>query len=99
MSRRCVVTGKGVMTGNNVSHANNKTRRKFLPNVQDVNVYSEALGRNVRMRISADGLRTLDHKGGLDAFLMGTAPTKLALELRSIRTQVAKALADKNGTK
>lgn len=95
MSRRCTVTGKGVMSGNNVSHAQNKTRRRFIPNVQDVNVYSEAMDKNVRIRVSAAGLRTLDHKGGLDAFLMSTAPTKLDPELRRVRTQVEKAIAAK----
>ena len=69
MARRCVITGKGVLTGNNVSHANNKTRRRFLPNLQKISVMSEALGRPVRLRISANGLRTIEHKGGLDAFL------------------------------
>ena len=95
MSRRCTVTGKGVMSGNNVSHAQNKTRRRFIPNVQDVNVFSDAMQKMVRIRVSAAGLRTLDHKGGLDAFVMSTAPTKLTPELRRVRTQVEKALAAK----
>ena len=96
MSRRCTVTGKGVMSGNNVSHAQNKTRRRFIPNVQDVNVFSDAMQKMVRIRVSAAGLRTLDHKGGLDAFVMSTAPTKLTPELRRVRTQVEKALASKS---
>ncbi|MDP7142465.1 MAG: 50S ribosomal protein L28 [Alphaproteobacteria bacterium] len=95
MSRRCMVTGKGVMSGNNVSHALNRTRRKFLPNVQDTSVFSEALGRKVRIRVSADGLRTLDHKGGFDAFLVNTAPSKLDPELRPVRKAVVKALDEK----
>ena len=69
MARRCAITGKGVLTGNNVSHANNKTRRRFLPNLQDTSVMSDALGRPVRLRISTNGLRTIEHRGGLDAFL------------------------------
>ena len=69
MSRRCELTGKGVMTGNNVSHANNKTRRRFLPNLNDVSLTSEALGQTLRFKISAAALRTVDHRGGLDAFL------------------------------
>ena len=69
MSRRCELTGKGVMTGNNVSHANNKTRRRFLPNLNDVTLMSETLGRGFKLRISAAALRTVDHRGGLDAFL------------------------------
>jgi len=95
MSRRCMVTGKGVMSGNNVSHANNRTRRRFLPNIQDTGVFSEALNRWVKLRVSAHGLRTIEHKGGLDAWLTGTAPTKLEATLRPLRAQIEKALADK----
>ena len=95
MSRKCVITGKGPMSGNNVSHANNKTKRRFVPNIQDTGVYSVALERWVTLRASAAGLRTLDHKGGLDAFLTGTAKTKLDASLRSLKTQVEKALAKK----
>jgi large subunit ribosomal protein L28 len=95
MSRRCVITGKGVMSGNNVSHAHNKTRRKFLPNVQDTGVYSEALGRLIKIRVSARGLRTIEHKGGFDAYLLDTAVTKLDPSLRSVKTLVEKAAAQK----
>lgn len=95
MSRRCMITGKAVMTGNNVSHAHNKTRRVFLPNVQDTSVFSEVLGRKIKIRVSTAGLRTLEHKGGLDVFLMDTAPTKLDPALRPVRKQVEKALAEK----
>ena len=95
MSRRCMVTGKGVMTGNNVSHAKNRTRRRFLPNLQTTGVFSEALGRLIKLRVSAHGLRTIEHKGGLDAWLMGTAPTKLDPAMRKVRTQVEKALEKK----
>jgi large subunit ribosomal protein L28 len=90
-----MVTGKGAQSGNNVSHANNRTRRRFLPNVQDTSVYSEALGRKVRLRMSINGLRTLEHKGGLDAWLSGTAPSKLDVALRPLRAQIVKALAEK----
>lgn len=93
MSRRCMITGKAVMTGNNVSHAKNRTRRRFLPNLQNAGIYSEALQRRIRLRVSARGLRTIEHKGGLDAYLMGTAPSKLVAVLRPIKAQVAKALA------
>lgn len=93
MTRRCMVTGKSVMTGNNVSHANNKTRRRFLPNLQETGVYSEELGRWVRLRVSANGLRTIEHKGGLDAWLLGTAPSKLEPDLRKIRAAIEKAVA------
>lgn len=95
MSRRCMITGKAVMTGNNVSHAQNKTRRKFLPNVQDMTIFSEILGRKIPVRVSAAGLRTIDHKGGLDAFLMNTAPTKLDPALRPVKKAIEKATAKK----
>lgn len=95
MSRQCVVTGKKPMSGNNVSHAQNKTRRRFLPNIQSVRVYSEALDRFVSLSISVSGQRTLDHKGGFDKWIMDTAPTKLDASLRKIRTQIADALAAK----
>jgi large subunit ribosomal protein L28 len=95
MSRRCMVTGKAVMSGNNVSHAQNKTRRKFMPNVQDTSVFSEALGRLVRLKVTAAGLRTIEHKGGLDAWLVDTAPTKLDPAVRAVRKQVVAALEAK----
>ena len=69
MARRCELTGKGPMTGNNVSHANNKTKRRFMPNLNDVTLQSEALGRGIKLRISASALRSVDHRGGLDKFL------------------------------
>ena len=77
MSRRCSMTGKGVMAGNNVSHAHNKTRRRFLPNLQVTSLLSDALGGVVRLRLSARAIRTIEHKGGLDAYLLGTRDTKL----------------------
>lgn len=95
MSRRCMVTGKGPMSGNNVSHAQNKTRRKFNPNIQDTSLYSEVLGKKIRLRVSVAGLRTIDHKGGLDAYLTSTAPTKLDPVLRPIKQEVEKALEEK----
>jgi large subunit ribosomal protein L28 len=93
MSRRCVVTGKGVLSGNNVSHALNRTRRRFLPSVAHQNVYSEALKRLVPIKVSNAGLRTLEHKGGFDVWVMETAPAKLDPALRRIRTQVMAAVA------
>ena len=95
MSRRCIVTGKGPQSGNNVSHALNRTRRRFIPNIQEQNVYSEALKRSVRIKVSTAGLRTIDHKGGLDAYLIGTAKTKLDPSLRPIKVQVEAAVAAK----
>ncbi len=95
MSRRCIVTGKGVMSGNNVSHAKNRTRRRFLPNVQKTTLYSVALDRWVKMRVSVAGLRTIEHRGGLDAYLTSESPTKLDASLRPVKAQVEKALSDK----
>ena len=91
MARRCSITGKGVMAGNNVSHAHNKTRRRFLPNLQVTSLYSETLGRAVRLRVSASALRTIEHRGGLDAFVKATSATDLPRELRSLKKQLSKA--------
>ncbi|MBM3559556.1 MAG: 50S ribosomal protein L28 [Alphaproteobacteria bacterium] len=94
MARRCAVSGKGVMTGNNVSHANNKTRRRFLPNLQVTSLYSEALGRQVQLRLTTNGVRTIEHRGGLDAYLRGEPAAKLSLALKRLKKQVeAKATA------
>ncbi|MEM6780792.1 MAG: 50S ribosomal protein L28 [Pseudomonadota bacterium] len=93
MSRQCMITGKKVMFGNNVSHAQNKTRRTFMPNIQETSVYSELLARKIKIRASAAGLRTLDHKGGIDSFLLNTAKTKLDPALRPIKAEVEKAKA------
>lgn len=95
MSRRCMITGKGVMSGNNVSHANNKTRRRFLPNVQDTTLYSEILKSWVSVRTSTSGLRTIEHKGGFDAYIQNTAKTKLDPALRAVKAKIEKALAGK----
>ena len=91
MARRCAYTGKGVMSGNNVSHANNKTRRRFLPNLQRTSIYSDALGQMVRLRLSTSAIRTIDHKGGLDAFLLGTPDAKLGDEARRVKRRIQKA--------
>ncbi len=88
MSRRCMITGKGVLTGNNVSHAHNKTRRRFLPNLQKVSLQSETLGEAVRMRITTNAIRTIEKKGGLDAFLLGTPDRKLSGEARRLKRRV-----------
>lgn len=95
MARRCDITGKGVMTGNNVSHAMNKTRRRFLPNVQNTRVMSDILGEWVRVCVTTHGLRTIEHNGGLDAFLLGTPNRKLAPEARRIKRRIEKAQAKK----
>lgn len=93
MSRACELTGKGVMYGNNVSHANNKTRRRFLPNLVNVTLASEALGQAFRLRVSANALRSVEHRGGLDAFLAKAAEAELSQRARLIKRQIAKKLA------
>jgi large subunit ribosomal protein L28 len=95
MSRRCSITGKGVQTGNNVSHANNKTRRRFLPNLQTTALLSDVLGVAVRLRLSTQAIRTIEHNGGLDAFLLSTASTKLTSEARRLKRRVVNAAAKK----
>ena len=91
MSRRCAVTGKSILVGNNVSHANNKTKRRFLPNLQMASLLSDSLGRSIQMRLSTNGLRTIEAAGGLDAWIIAQAKTKLDPDLRRLRVQVAKA--------
>ncbi len=91
MSRRCQITGKGVLTGNNVSHANNKTRRRYLPNLQDSSLLSDVLGGSVRLRLTANGIRTVEHNGGLDAFLLGTPNRRLPLEAQAIKRRIKRA--------
>ncbi|MCZ6610090.1 MAG: 50S ribosomal protein L28 [Alphaproteobacteria bacterium] len=93
MSRRCQITGKGVMAGNNVSHAHNKSRRRFLPNVQKTSVMSETLGRMVRLKVSAAGIRTLEKVGGLDAFLLATPAARLDPQVRKLKRQIQKKVA------
>ncbi|QPC43203.1 50S ribosomal protein L28 [Kaustia mangrovi] len=91
MARRCELTGKAVLTGNNVSHANNKTRRRFLPNLCNVHLMSDALGRSYRFRVSAKALKDVEHRGGLDAFLAKAAEQELSLRARRLKRQVEKA--------
>ncbi len=93
MTRCCEVTGKSVMTGNNVSHAHNKTRRRFLPNLQVTSLFSEALGKMVRLRISSQALRTIEHKGGLDVFLVAAKDVQLSDNMRRVKKRIKKALA------
>jgi len=92
MARRCDLTGRGVQSGNNVSHAHNKTRRRFLPNLQDVTVMSDILGTGLRMRVATRTLRSIEHKGGLDKFLLGTANGKLTDEAVSIKRKIKKVI-------
>lgn len=91
MSRVCELTGKGPMTGNTVSHANNKTRRRFLPNLNEVSLGSDVLGRSFTLRISAAALRSVDHRGGLDAFLAKAKDDELSTAALKIKRDIEKA--------
>ena len=93
MPRECEITGKKVMSGNNVSHANNKSRRTFAPNLQDASFLSESLGGKVHMRVSTSGLRTVEKNGGIDAFLKTTADRKLTAAARRLKRQIEKRCA------
>jgi len=93
MSRRCELTGKGVMVGNNVSHAINRTKRRFLPNLLNVTLISDALGRSVRLRISANALRSVEHRGGLDAFLLKASDTDLSDRALALKGEIREKLA------
>jgi large subunit ribosomal protein L28 len=93
MSRRCEITGKGVLSGNNVSHANNKTRRRFLPNLQVTSLLSDVLGNQVRLRLSTRAIRTIEHNGGIDSFLLGTPNSKLTPEGLVLKRRIERARA------
>lgn len=93
MSRRCQLTGKGVQTGNNVSHAHNRTRRRFLPNLQRISLQSEALGQRIRVRLCTSAIRTVEHKGGLDAFLLDARDADLTIDMRRLKKQIKKRVA------
>ena len=93
MSGRCELSGKGVLTGNNVSHSNIKTRRRYLPNLNPVSLESETLGRSFRFRIAASTLRTVDHRGGLDAYLAKAKDAELSPRALKVKKDIAKAQA------
>jgi len=93
MSRICELTGRGRQVGHNVSHANNKTKRVFLPNLQNVTLLSDSLERSVRLRVSTHGLRSVEHVGGLDNWLLKTADTKLSLRARRLKREIVKKAA------
>ena len=96
MTKKCAITGKGVMTGNNVSHSNRKSRRRFMPNVQNVTLTSDILGQQIRMRVTASTLRTIDHNGGLDGFLLKTHSSKLSEEARKLKKRIVRARVEAN---
>ena len=91
MAKRCQITGKTVMSGNNVSHANNRTRRRFLPNLQVTRMHSEVLDRKVNLRVSTSAMRTVEKHGGLDAFLMQARNAELAVEARELKREIMAA--------
>jgi large subunit ribosomal protein L28 len=95
MSRICELTGRGRQVGHNVSHANNKTKRVFLPNLQNVTLISDTLERGVKLRVSTHGLRSVEHVGGLDNWLLKTSDTKLSLRVRRLEREIVKKAAPK----
>ncbi len=90
MARRCELTGKDVLTGNNVSHANNKNRRRFLPNICSVHLLSDAMGQSYGFKVAASTLKTVEHRGGLDAFLLKSRSDDLSLKARRLKRQIVK---------
>jgi large subunit ribosomal protein L28 len=95
MARRCALTGKGVLTGNNVSHANNKTRRRFLPNIQSRRLFSETLKQSFRLRIATATLRTIEKQGGIDGFLLNATDASLTPDLVRVKRRIAEGQAAK----
>jgi large subunit ribosomal protein L28 len=93
MARRCELTGKGVLTGNNVSHAKNRSRRRFLPNLCQVHLMSESLGRDFAFKVAASALRSVEHRGGLDGFLLKARDKDLSTSALRVKRQVEKKLA------
>ena len=93
MSRRCELTAKGPLVGHKVSHSNIKTKRRFLPNLCNVTLISDALGRSVRLRVSTNALKTVDHRGGLDAFLLKAKESELSPKAVDLKRQIAKKKA------
>jgi large subunit ribosomal protein L28 len=93
MSRVCELSGKGPMSGNKISHANNKTRRRFLPNLNEITLISETLGKSFQLRITAAALRTVDHRGGLDAYLLKAKDAELSADALAIKKDILKAQA------
>jgi large subunit ribosomal protein L28 len=94
MSRRCELTGKGPQVGHKVSHSNIKTKRRFLPNLLSVTLISDALGRSIKLRVSANALKSVDHRGGLDAFLAKARDEELSPKARKLKSEIAKKRAE-----
>lgn len=94
MARRCELTGKGVLTGNNVSHAKNRSRRRFLPNLCNVTLQSESLGESISLRVCANALRSVEHRGGLDAFLIKASADDLSQKAKLLKRSIQRKLAE-----
>lgn len=94
MARRCELTGKGVMAGNNVSHSHVKTRRRFLPNVQEMSLHSDTLGRPVKLKVCTQALRSVEHNGGLDPYLLKARDSQLSARALRVKRAVQKAAAE-----
>lgn len=99
MARVCQVTGKAPMVGHHVSHANNKTKRRFMSNLQVASVLSDALGHSVRLRLTPHGIKTIEHNGGIDAYLLGTNDSKLSPEMLVLKRRVSSAKSKKDAKK
>ena len=95
MARVCEVTGKGPMVGNNVSHANNKTKRRFLPNLQETKLLSDTLGQQIRLKLTTHAIRSIEHNGGLDAYLTKHSSLKLTPEAAKLKRQIERKLSKK----
>ena len=93
MSRRCALTGTGSLSGNKVSHSNHKTRTRFMPNLQKVSMVSDVLGTSITLRVTAATLRSIEHNGGLDAYLLKHSETKLTAEASKLKRQIARKMA------
>jgi len=91
MSRRCDITGKGVQSGNNVSHANNKTKRRFLPNLQETKLLSDTLGQQIRLKLTTHAIRSIEHNGGLDSYLTNNADKNLPEAAKRLKRRIEKA--------
>jgi large subunit ribosomal protein L28 len=99
MPRRCALSGKSVQYGHNVSHANNKTKRRFMSNLQVASVLSDVLGHSIRLRLTPRGIKTIEHNGGIDAYLLGTNNSKLSPEMLTLKRRVVLAKARKDAKK
>lgn len=93
MARRCSLTGTGAMSGNKVSHSNHKSRTRFLPNLQHVSLVSEVLGTSISLRVTAATLRSIEHNGGLDAYLLKHAESKMTPEAGALKRQIKRKIA------